>query len=48
MKELNMNCVRTAHYPPSPQFIDICDEAGLYVICETDIETHGFIRRFQT
>jgi beta-galactosidase len=46
MKELNMNCVRTAHYPPSPQFIDICDEAGLYVICETDIETHGFIRRF--
>lgn len=46
MKELNMNCVRTAHYPPIPQFIEMCDEVGLYVICETDLETHGFLRRF--
>ena len=45
MKELNMNCVRTSHYPPSPRFVEMCDELGLYVICETDIETHGFIRR---
>lgn len=45
MKELNMNCVRTAHYPPAPQFIEMCDKVGLYVICETDIETHGFLRR---
>lgn len=45
MKDLNMNCVRTAHYPPTPKFIEMCDEIGLYVICETDIETHGFIRR---
>ncbi len=45
MKELNINCVRTSHYPPSPEFIAMCDEIGLYVICETDIETHGFIRR---
>ncbi len=46
MKELNINCVRTSHYPPTPKFIQICDELGLYVICETDIETHGIIRRY--
>lgn len=45
MKELNINCVRTSHYPPTPKFIQFCDEIGLYVICETDIETHGFLRR---
>ena len=45
MKELNMNCVRTSHYPPTPKFIRMCDEIGLYVVCETDIETHGFLRR---
>lgn len=45
MKALNMNCVRTSHYPPTPKFIQMCDEIGLYVICETDIETHGFLRR---
>ncbi|MBE6727168.1 MAG: glycoside hydrolase family 2 [Ruminococcaceae bacterium] len=45
MKELNINCVRTAHYPPTPKFIQMCDELGFYVICETDIETHGFLRR---
>ncbi len=46
MKELNINCIRTSHYPPSPKFMEMCDEMGFYVICETDIETHGFIRRF--
>ncbi len=45
MKQLNMNCVRTSHYPPTPRFIQLCDEIGLYVVCETDIETHGFLRR---
>ena len=45
MKELNINCVRTSHYPPHPKFISMCDEMGFYVICETDIETHGFARR---
>ncbi len=45
MKELNVNCIRTSHYPPSPEFISMCDEMGFYVICETDIETHGFLRR---
>ena len=46
MKRLNINCVRTSHYPPSPEFLDYCDELGLYVILETDIETHGFVRRY--
>ena len=45
MKELNINCVRTSHYPPPPRFIQMCDELGFYVVCETDIETHGFARR---
>lgn len=46
MKDLNINCVRTAHSPPTPKFVQMCDEIGLYVICETDIETHGFLRRY--
>lgn len=45
MKELNINCVRTSHYPPTPKFVQMCDEIGLYVICETDIESHGALRR---
>ncbi len=45
MKKLNINCVRTSHYPPTPKFMELCDELGLYVVCETDIETHGFLRR---
>lgn len=45
MKELNVNCVRCSHYPPSPYFLSLCDKAGLYVICEADVETHGFLRR---
>ena len=45
MKKLNINCVRTSHYPPAPVFLRLCDEIGLYVVCETDIETHGFLRR---
>lgn len=45
MKKLNINTVRTSHYPPSPQFLDMCDEIGLYVILETDLETHGGVLR---
>ena len=41
MKELNVNSVRTSHYPPDPFFITLCDVYGLYVIDEADIETHG-------
>ncbi len=46
MKKLNINTIRTSHYPPSPRFLDYCDELGFYVILETDLETHGFVRRF--
>lgn len=45
MKELNINCVRTSHYPPTPRFLEMCDTLGFYVILETDLETHGFVRR---
>jgi len=45
MKELNINCVRTSHYPPTPKFMDMMEEMGFYVVCETDIETHGFTQR---
>ncbi len=41
MKEFNVNSVRTSHYPPDPIFLNLCDEYGLYVIDEADIETHG-------
>ncbi len=45
MKELNINTIRTSHYPPQPQFLELCDELGFYVIDEADIETHGFSNR---
>ncbi|MGN0447854.1 MAG: glycoside hydrolase family 2 TIM barrel-domain containing protein [Acutalibacteraceae bacterium] len=41
MKEFNCNAVRTSHYPSDPMFIELCDQYGLYVIDEADIETHG-------
>lgn len=46
MKELNINTIRTSHYPPTPEFLNMCDEMGFYVIDETDIETHGFCTRY--
>lgn len=42
MKQHNINAVRTSHYPDDPRFYDLCDEYGLYVIDETDLECHGF------
>ncbi|WP_432667646.1 beta-galactosidase subunit alpha [Wukongibacter baidiensis] len=42
MKKHNINAVRTAHYPNSPDFYDLCDEFGLYVIDESDLECNGF------
>ncbi len=41
MKTHNINAVRTSHYPNPPEFYDLCDEYGLYMIAETDIENHG-------
>ncbi|MBL1103600.1 DUF4981 domain-containing protein [Streptomyces sp. 5-8] len=42
MKRHNINAVRTSHYPPHPAFLGLCDELGLWVIDECDLETHGF------
>lgn len=46
MKSLNINTIRTSHYPPTPKFLDWCDEMGFYVVLETDLEAHGSINRF--
>ncbi len=46
MKKLNINCIRTSHYPPHPRFTQLCDELGFYVVLETDIEEHGFAVRY--
>ena len=45
IKSLCCNAVRTAHYPNSPEFTKLCDEYGLYVMAEANIETHGVIAR---
>ena len=45
MKELNVNAVRTSHYPNSPEFYLLCDTCGLYVMDEADLEMHGAIAR---
>ncbi len=45
MKSLNINTVRTSHYPPSPALVKLCDELGFYVVLECDYEAHGFLRR---
>ena len=41
MKELNINAVRTCHYPDDPRWYDLCDQYGLYLVAETNIESHG-------
>jgi len=41
MKQLNFNAVRTSHYPNDPYFYDLCDQFGLFVIDEANLETHG-------
>lgn len=42
MKQFNFNAVRCAHYPNDPHWLDLCDELGLYVIDEANVESHGF------
>ena len=41
MKALNINAVRTSHYPNPPEFVKLCDKYGLYVMSESDLESHG-------
>lgn len=41
MKELNINAVRTSHYPQAPQWYKLCDEYGLYLVDEANLESHG-------
>lgn len=45
MKKLNINTIRTSHYPNAPEFYHLCDRLGFYVVDETDIEIHGFATR---
>ena len=42
MKRHNVNAVRCSHYPSDPRFYDLCDEYGLYVVDEANVESHGF------
>ena len=41
MKQLNINAVRTCHYPDDPRWYDLCDEYGIYLTAETNLESHG-------
>ncbi|MBN1183442.1 MAG: DUF4981 domain-containing protein [Bacteroidales bacterium] len=41
IKQFNFNCIRTSHYPNDPYFYDLCDEYGILVIDEANLETHG-------
>lgn len=46
-KAYNIDTIRTSHYPPEPYLLELCDEMGLYVVDEADLETHGaFMHRF--
>ena len=42
MKQLNINAVRTSHYPDDPYWLELCDRYGLYVIDEANIESHAY------
>lgn len=46
MKAHHINAIRTSHYPKSPEFYQLCDELGFYVLSEADIETHGVVTLF--
>lgn len=41
MKQLNFNAIRTCHYPDDPALYELCDEMGMAVVCEANLETHG-------
>jgi beta-galactosidase/beta-glucuronidase len=42
MKQHNVNTVRTSHYPNDPRWYDLCDQYGMYIVDEADLECHGF------
>ena len=48
MKQLNINAVRTCHYPDDPRWYDLCDEYGIYLTAESNIESHGMGYREKT
>lgn len=48
MKSLNLNAIRTSHYPNAPEFYQLCDELGFYVIDEADLESHGCVEVYNT
>ena len=41
MKQLNINAVRTCHYPDDPRWYDLCDQFGIYLVAEANVESHG-------
>ncbi len=47
MKQFNINAVRTSHYPNDPEWYKLCDQYGLYLVDEANIETHGMGAEFQ-
>lgn len=48
MKQHNFNAIRTSHYPNAPEFYELCDEYGFYVIDESDVEIHGVVSLYNT
>ncbi len=46
MKLMNINSVRTCHYPDTPLWYDLCDELGILLVCECNLETHAVMGRF--
>jgi len=46
MKQFNFNAVRCSHYPNDPYWLDVCDEVGLYVVDEANLEAHAFYHEF--
>ena len=48
MKQLNINAVRTCHYPDDPRWYDLCDEYGIYLTAESNLESHGMGYREHT
>ena len=48
MKQLNINAVRTCHYPDDPRWYDLCDQYGIYLTAESNLESHGMGYKEQT